>query len=71
MTEPIKSPGRLAYEADCTAQPFYHDGARRRTWDQIGDAARQSWERNPTPRKYPNTACGRKKSFTMQRERSE
>lgn len=44
------SPGQRAYEADCAAEPLYGDGTRRKTWAQLGDAVRDTWERNPTPR---------------------
>ena len=37
--------GRLAYEADCLAIPTYHDGAPRKSWDQLDETARWSWER--------------------------
>ncbi|MGU4702483.1 hypothetical protein K6L09_38120 [Burkholderia cepacia] len=50
-----KSAGQLAYERDLAAQPNYEDGARRPGWDQLGDVAKDSWERNPTDRKLPET----------------
>jgi hypothetical protein len=43
-------PGQLAYESECAVRPVYHDGTQRRTWDQLCEYARWSWERNPTPR---------------------
>lgn len=46
-----KSPGQLAYERDLAVQPNYEDGARRRSWDRLGEVAKDSWERNPTDRK--------------------
>jgi hypothetical protein len=48
-----KSPGQLAYEADCAAQPNYHDGQPRKTWAELRGAAKCSWERDPTPRFWP------------------
>lgn len=42
--------GQQAYEQDLAARPRYHDGTPRRTWAQLDDIARWSWERNPTPR---------------------
>lgn len=45
-----KSAGQLAYERDLAAQPNYEDGARRPGWVQLGDVAKDSWERNPTDR---------------------
>lgn len=45
-----KTPGQLAYEADCAARPVYHDGTTRKPWGDLGDVEQWSWERNPTPR---------------------
>lgn len=45
-----KSPGQLAYEQDAQNTPRYPDGAPRRTWEQLSPIARDTWERNPTPR---------------------
>ena len=45
-----KTLGQLAYERDVLREPLYHDGIQRRQWDEIGAAARWSWERNPTDR---------------------
>jgi hypothetical protein len=42
--------GRAAYEADVRRRPNYSDGAPRPGWDDIGEVARWSWNRNPTPR---------------------
>lgn len=44
------TPGQIAYDADCHARPRYHDGALRKTWAELPEYARWSWERNPTPR---------------------
>jgi hypothetical protein len=52
-----KSPGQLAYEADCLAKPLYHDGGKRKAWDQLGKAEQDSWERNPTPFYAPQSTC--------------
>lgn len=52
MTDTFKSPGQIAYETELAAWPLYHDGAKRRTWDRLGEIERLSWERNPTPRKF-------------------
>lgn len=41
--------GQRAYEADLIERPFYHDGKPRRTWDQLHDIGRWSWEKNPYP----------------------
>lgn len=48
----MKTPGQLAYEEDVRRAPTYHTGKARPTWDQLNDAARGSWERNPTPREH-------------------
>lgn len=45
MNEAHKSVGQIAYEADVAARPLYHDGAPRRTWDQLDEWYRWSWER--------------------------
>lgn len=53
MTNTEKSPGQIAYEASVAACPTYHDGSPRRTWEQLGDVARWSWERQPSePREW-------------------
>ncbi len=44
------TPGQLAYEADVAKHPEYRPGWPRRTWAQLDDLARSSWEKNPTPR---------------------
>lgn len=50
------TPGQAAYEEDCRREPFYpsiggmYEGRRRRTWNQLGEVERWSWERNPTVR---------------------
>jgi hypothetical protein len=49
MTE-NKTPGQLAYEEDCRRAPWYDDGTLRVKWAQLDPMARESWERNPTPR---------------------
>jgi hypothetical protein len=37
--------GRPAYEASLLAQPTYHDGTPRKSWEQLGEVERWSWER--------------------------
>lgn len=37
--------GRQAYEASLADTPLYHDGTPRKTWAQLGDVERWSWER--------------------------
>lgn len=48
----MKTAGQIAYEQDCVLCPNYHDGAIRRSWETLPEWAKQSWERNPTPREY-------------------
>lgn len=43
---------RQAYEEDVRRSPLYNDGTPRRSWDELPDHVRLSWERNPTPREY-------------------
>jgi hypothetical protein len=50
MTLEQKTPGQIAYEADCAARPNYHTGEPRRRWLDLSDLIRDSWERQPTPR---------------------
>lgn len=47
------TPGQVAYEADVAACPYYHTGQPRKAWADLDDAARRSWERNPTSRLTP------------------
>jgi hypothetical protein len=52
--------GQEAYAADVLAVPTYHDGTPRKDWSELGQAERESWIRNPTPRSYRTelTAAG-------------
>lgn len=45
-----RTPGQLAYEADCAVRPNYHTGEPRKSWADLGAVERWSWERNPTRR---------------------
>jgi hypothetical protein len=45
-----KTAGQQAYETDVAREPNYHDGTPRRSWRELGEVERWSWERNPTPR---------------------
>lgn len=45
-----KTAGQLAYEADLAKQPRYHDATLRKTWKQLDELCRSSWERKPSPR---------------------
>lgn len=46
----MKTPGQLAYEEDVRREPKYNDGTPRRTWAQLDELMRDSWERKPTVR---------------------
>lgn len=46
-----RSAGELAYLEDCRRQPAYHDGTPRKSWDELPDYVRDTWGRNPTPRR--------------------
>jgi hypothetical protein len=35
--------GRADYEADVKARPFYPDGTRRKSWNELCEIARYSW----------------------------
>jgi hypothetical protein len=48
-----KTPAQLAYEEDVRRRPTYDNGVPRCTWDQLPDIAQWSWEKNPTPRDWP------------------
>lgn len=55
--DPTLTP-EAAYEADRLAYPFHHDGTARALWADLGDIARESWMRNPTPRNWaPAAPC--------------
>ena len=56
MSAETKTPGQLAYEADLVACPLYHDGTPRKTWDQLDELCRSTWERDPTPRNFRRTS---------------
>lgn len=40
--------GKQAYEAELVERPFYHTGEPRKTWDELSDVVRSSWDKNPT-----------------------
>jgi len=46
------TPGELAYNEDVRRQPTYHTGERRPAWAALETYAKQSWERDPTPRDW-------------------
>jgi hypothetical protein len=39
--------GRAAYEADVAKHPVYHDGAARKTWEELCATARLAWTTEP------------------------
>lgn len=45
-----KTPGQYLYEADVAADPFYHDGTPRKSWDQLTGPMQWSWEQAAAPR---------------------
>jgi hypothetical protein len=50
--------GQIDYEADVKNRPTYHDGTPRRTWKQLCEIAKWSWNR-PQPLDVPKeTAVG-------------
>jgi hypothetical protein len=48
----VMTPGEVAYREDVVRRGFYPDGQPRRTWAQLSDWARSSWEKNPTARDW-------------------
>lgn len=46
----MKTAGQIAYEKECESIPVYHDKTPRKTWAELSDIARWSWDRKPTPR---------------------
>lgn len=53
-TEPqFRGDGRSAYEADVAAHPTYHDGTPRRTWAELSDSARWSWNQIARQTPFP------------------
>ena len=53
MRQRVKSKGEIAYEQDVCRKPTYHDGSKRKTFSELSQCMRYSWEKNPAPRKYP------------------
>ena len=45
--------GQEAYEAEVREWPYDWRGWPRATWAQLGDFARASWNKYPTPRERP------------------
>jgi len=55
-TEPVRTAGQQAYERDLILMPAYHDGGKRKSWNQLGELERWTWERNPTTSDEERTA---------------
>ena len=54
----VITPGEWAYHEDLRRRPYYDGGTPRRSWAQLDDHAKASWERNPTPREWTQlTPC--------------
>lgn len=47
------TPGRIAYEEDVRRRPTYDNGNSRAAWNALPDYAKWSWEKNATPREWP------------------
>lgn len=45
------TPGQIAYQEDVRRRPTYGDGTPRKSWEELCDVARWSWEREPPERK--------------------
>lgn len=39
------STGKFAYEMDLKHRPTYHDGTKRKSWDELGEVEKQSWNK--------------------------
>jgi len=46
-----QTPGQRAYNRELQYVPNYDKGVPRKTWEELDDIAKASWEKNPTPRK--------------------
>ena len=45
----MKTPGQLDYERDVQQKPLYHTGQPRKTWEELSEITRWSWERRHVP----------------------
>lgn len=41
----MKTNGQMAYEADVLKTPLYPDDTPRKTWEQLPEYARRTWEK--------------------------
>jgi hypothetical protein len=48
----VMTPGEAAYREDVRRRPAYDKGAPRPAWATLETYAKQSWERQPTPREW-------------------
>jgi len=39
-----QTPGKLAYQRDCERKPLHNNGERRKTWFELTDTGRTTWE---------------------------
>mgnify|MGYP007071672430 FL=1 len=44
----MKTPGQIDYERDVRQNPLYRTGQPRKTWAELPEIIRQSWERGAT-----------------------
>ena len=44
----MKTPGQIDYERDVQQKPLYHTGQPRKTWEELSEITRWSWERGAT-----------------------
>lgn len=47
------TPGQIAYQEDVRRRPTYGDGTPRKSWEELCDVARWSWEREPPKTQNP------------------
>ena len=45
----MKTPGQLDYERDVRQNPLYRTGQPRKTWEELSEITRWSWERRHIP----------------------
>ena len=45
----MKTPGQLDYERDVRQNPLYRTGQPRKTWEELSEITRWSWERRHVP----------------------
>ena len=38
--------GEARYVYDCLKRPCYHTGENRKTWDELGESEKRTWERS-------------------------